>query len=352
MDLKFRFNAPNTISIIRMSLVPLFAIVLLAKIPHRNVFSAIIFGLLSVSDFFDGYLARKKNQVTEFGKLLDPIADKLLISTALIFLTGRGVELWMTISIIAREVILTAIRIYLIPSKIIIPAGHFGKAKTVMQSIAIVFVLLNFPFSRLMMYVAVFLTLFSGAEYLVQIRKMTGNKVVNLPNLITLTRFLLIAPFVYYLYHSETSIALLIFSAITLSDKLDGISARVMNQKTELGSGLDSFTDWTVMDISLIMFIVKGYISPAWLVLLLIPSATSGIMKMIYAKKNKKVPVSIIAQLSVALIYITILVVIIGFGYSINPLKEIHAYLLTAAVLLAYAAMIHYILKVWRPRSS
>ena len=119
--MKFKFNIPNKITIIRISLVPLFAIILLVKIPYKSILAAFIFGMLSISDFLDGYFARKKKQVTEFGKLIDPIADKFLISTALIFLVVQGyegIDLWMAVVIIAREIILTGVRIYLLPSKI------------------------------------------------------------------------------------------------------------------------------------------------------------------------------------------------------------------------------------------
>ena len=204
--MKFKFNIPNKITLIRVSLIPLFAIILLVKIPYKNILAAFIFGMLSISDFLDGYFARKKRQVTEFGKLIDPIADKLLISTALIFLVAQGyegIELWMAAAIIAREAILTGIRVYLLPSKIVVPASNFGKAKTVVQSIAIVFVLLEIPFAWWAMLLAVLLTLVSGFEYLFRIRRMTGNRIVNLPNLITMARFLLVIPFVYYFLKAE-----------------------------------------------------------------------------------------------------------------------------------------------------
>ena len=257
--MKFKFNIPNKITIIRVGLIPLFAIILLVDVPYKNLLAAFVFGMLSISDAIDGYFARKKRQVTEFGKLIDPIADKLLISTALIFLVGKGVELWMAAAIIAREFVITAVRIYLLPSKIVVPASNFGKAKTVLQSIAIIFVLLNLPFSWYMMLVAVLLTLISGLEYLIRIREMTGNKIVNLPNTITLARFLLIVPFVYYFLNSKIHISLLIFALIALSDKLDGISAKLMNQKTELGSGLDSFTDWTLIIATFMLLVTKNY---------------------------------------------------------------------------------------------
>lgn len=336
--MKFKFNIPNKITIIRVSLIPLFAVVLLVDMPYKNVLSAFIFGMLSISDALDGYFARKKKQVTEFGKLIDPIADKLLISTALIFLIGKGIELWMAATIIAREVVLTALRIYLIPSKIVVPASNFGKAKTVLQSIAIVFVLLGLPFSRHIMIAAVLLTVISGLEYLIKIKRMTGNKVVNLPNIITLLRFLLIIPFVYYFLNSKISISLLIFAVITVSDKLDGISARLMNQKTELGSGLDSFTDWTLIIATFIMLVIKEYVSIWWLVLLVVPSLISGIIKMVYAKKLRIVPVTLAARLSVGLTYITIISVLIKLPY-----KNI---LLILTIFMVYAAMIGYALKV------
>ena len=336
----FKFNIPNKITIIRVSLIPLFAIVLLTHIP--NLFAAFIFVMLSISDFLDGYFARKKKQVTEFGKLIDPIADKLLISTALIFLIAQGyegIELWMVVAIIAREVIITAIRIYLLPSKIVVPASNFGKAKTVLQSTAIVFVLLRLPFDFYLMLIAVFFTVVSGLEYLIKIKKLTGNRIVNLPNIITLIRFLLIIPFVYYFLDSKINISLLIFAIITLSDKLDGVSARLMNQRTELGSGLDSFTDWILIIITFILLVMKNYINILWVVFLIIPSIISGIIKMIYAKRQKIVPVTLVARLSVGLTYTTIISILIDFGYS--------SYLLMATIVMVHLAMIIYVLMIY-----
>ena len=320
--MKFKFNIPNKITLIRISLIPLFVVILLAKIPYRNFFAAFIFGMLSISDFFDGYIARKKRQVTDFGKLIDPIADKFLISTALIFLIGRGVELWMAIVIISREVVLTAIRIYLLPSKLIVPSSNFGKAKTVVQSIAIVAVLLELRFSHYMMLAAVLLTVVSGIEYLFRIRKLTGNKIVNLPNLITLVRFLLIIPFIYYVIRSKIYVAIIIFAIITLSDKLDGISARFMNQKTKLGSAFDSFTDWVFISSTLVLFVYAGYINIKLGILFLFPIIISAIIKVYYAKKFQGILTSAISKITVGFAYMTILAVLINFFY-----KDIFIYL-------------------------
>ena len=337
INMKFKFNIPNKITLIRLSLIPLFAVILLVEIPYKNVLSAFIFVMLSISDFLDGYLARRKKQVTEFGKLIDPVADKLLISTALVFLIGKGVEMWMAVAIIAREIIVTAIRIYLLPSKIIVPASNFGKAKTAVQSIAIVFVLLELPLSWYVVLAAVLLTVISGIEYLIRIHAMTGNKIVNLPNLITLSRFLLILPFVYYFLSSKIQIALLIFGIIALTDKLDGISARLMNQKTELGSGLDSFTDWTLIISTFIILVIKNSLGILWAVLLVVPPIISGLMKIVYAKRQKIVPVTFIARLATGLTYTTIISILINFRYTV--------YLLLVTVAMAYLTMIGYIIK-------
>ncbi len=339
--MKFTFNIPNKITIIRVLLIPLFALILIVRMPYKDELAAFIFAMLSISDFLDGYIARKKRQVTELGKLIDPIADKLLISTAMIFLVVqgyKGIELWMAASIIARETILTAVRIYMIPMKLVIAASIFGKAKTVVQSIAIVFVLLQLPYSHYLMIAAVVLTIVSGIEYLVRIRSMTGNKIVNLPNMITLSRFLLIIPFVYYLLNSITRFALIIFAIITLSDKIDGISARLMNQKTELGNGLDAFTDWTLILVTLIILVAKNKLELFWFLLLIIPSIMSGAAKMIYAKKLKVVPVTFVARLSVGLMYTSLIAILIEFDY--------YGYLLTITVAAVYLAMIVYLYKL------
>ena len=345
--MEFKFNVPNRITLIRIALVPLFAVVLLAKIPHKNIFSAIIFVLLSVSDFFDGYIARKKKQVTDFGKLIDPIADKLLISTALIFLVIRGLDLWIAVVIISREMILTAIRIYLLPSKLVVPAGNIGKLKTVFQSIGIVFVLLDLKAGYYLMLIAVFLTVVSGIDYIIKIRKLTGYKVVNIPNLITITRLLLIFPFAYYIENSKHLIALIIFSVITLSDKLDGISARLMDQKTELGSGLDSFTDWTVIIVSFSLLFLQGFINKSWVVLIVIPPLVSGAMKMFYARKKKTVPVTLIARLSVALTYTTLIIILLKITFHIEFFEIVTDYLLKAILVMVYATMAVYVFKAW-----
>src|SRR3989338_5972353 len=174
---------PNQISLMRISLIPVFVFFLLADIPYGNYISAFIFSVLSLSDALDGYIARKRKQASKLGQILDPIADKLLISAALIFLIGK-IPLWMVVTIIAREVIITILRLIVLPKRVV-PADKFGKSKTIIQTAAIIAVILNFPFSWHLMLLAVIITLFSGFVYLIKISNMLNEDMFNIPNLIT-----------------------------------------------------------------------------------------------------------------------------------------------------------------------
>ena len=339
--MKLKFNAPNKITIIRVGLIPLFVIVLLIDIPYKNIFAAFIFGMLSISDFFDGYLARKKKQVTQMGKLIDPIADKLLISTALIFLVvGNDIPLWIAAVIIAREFIVTATRMYLLPSKLVIPASNFGRAKTTVQSIAIVFVLLQLPFSWHLMLAATFLTVVSGIEYFARVRQLTQDRIVNLPNFITLTRLSLIILFVYYFLSSEITISLMIFAVIALSDKLDGLSARLMKQATNFGSVFDSITDWSLIFTTVILFIHSKYISLPLGIFIILFIVFIAVIKIYYLSKYKEIISSAISKLAVGIGYITILAFLIDFTY-----KRI---LLTGSAILAILTLILFFVRASR----
>jgi CDP-diacylglycerol---glycerol-3-phosphate 3-phosphatidyltransferase len=336
--MKFKLNIPNKISIIRITLIPLFVLVLLINHPYKNYLAAFIFTMLSISDFFDGYLARKKKQITDFGKVIDPIADKLLIGTALIVLAARNsIDLWMAAVIIAREIIVTAIRIYLLPSKIVVPASGFGKAKTVVQSLAIVAVLLEIPLSWHFMVVAVIITIISGVEYLVRIRKITQNQIVNLPNLITLTRLLLIIPFIYYFLNSKINYSIIIFALIALGDKLDGVSARMMRQMTRLGSAFDSFTDWIFITSTLAAFVYGGKIKPLIGFIFTISLILIAVMKFYYIKQYKEISAMAMGKISVGIAYATILTFLIDFNYK--------SVFLTATLIAGVATIIMFLVK-------
>ncbi len=158
-------NLPNKITLARIALIPIFVIVLYLPIRYKHIISASIFIIISSSDALDGYLARKRKEVTTLGKFIDPLADKLLITAALIFLIGYGVEAWMAFIIIAREFIVTGLRIMAISKHKVIAASKLGKIKTVLQIIAIVAVLLHSDFGWYFMLVAVIFTVISGLDY-------------------------------------------------------------------------------------------------------------------------------------------------------------------------------------------
>jgi len=163
-------NLPNKITILRILLIPVFIAILYMKVKYIEYIAAFVFIILALTDALDGYIARKTKQVTRLGKLIDPLADKLLVSAALIFLIGRGIPAWMAFVIIAREFIVTGLRLVL-SDKITIHASKWGKIKTISQIIAIVTVIINFPYNWYFMLIAVILTLVSGMDYLIKARK-------------------------------------------------------------------------------------------------------------------------------------------------------------------------------------
>src|SRR5919112_1205258 len=133
-------NLPNLLSIFRIMLVPPLVVVLLTKFEGKEWWGLGLFLLAAVMDFFDGYLARRRQQVTRLGTLLDPAADKILISAAfisLVELDPRIVPAWMVVVIIAREFAVTSLRGFAAAENLVIPAGMSGKIKTIVQIVSI-----------------------------------------------------------------------------------------------------------------------------------------------------------------------------------------------------------------------
>ncbi len=314
--MKHIFSLPNKITAARVLLIPFFIYILLAEFPYKEFIAALVFIILASSDALDGYLARKRNEITEVGKIIDPIADKLLISTALIFFIGKGIPAWMAITIIAREWIITGLKLIFVTKGTVISASILGKAKTLTQSIGIVLIILEFSIAIYVMFIAVFFTVVSGLDYLIKFGRLMKDNVKNIPNLITLIRLLLIPVFVLYLFNDNISIAILVFAAITLGDKIDGISARIAKQITHFGSIFDIFTDWTFLIVALLAFIYKGFVSLKFGILLSIPIILIAIIKLYYLKKHKKNLTSIVSKMAVGFGYITILAVLIDFEYK------------------------------------
>ncbi len=161
----------------RIFLVPIFMFFLLIQIADYGTYIAVaIFIIAAATDGLDGYIARKKKQVTNFGKFIDPLADKLLVTAALISLVELNqLSSWVAMIIISREFVVTSLRIVAVSEGVVIAASMWGKVKTTTQIIAIVAMLINLPiavfgisFVNILMYIAVIFTVFSGVEYLVK----------------------------------------------------------------------------------------------------------------------------------------------------------------------------------------
>ncbi len=169
-------NVPNKLTVLRMVLVPIFmAVYMIESIPFHSAIAAAIFVIASLTDWLDGYLARKNNLVTNFGKFMDPLADKLLVTGALLCLMERNmVAFWIVMIIIAREFIVSGLRLVAVTKGIVIAAGKLGKLKTVMQLVAITAAILSLPkpLVDILVYLCAFMTVWSGADYLVKNRKV------------------------------------------------------------------------------------------------------------------------------------------------------------------------------------
>jgi CDP-diacylglycerol--glycerol-3-phosphate 3-phosphatidyltransferase len=171
-------NVPNYLSISRVLSVPVFIILMLDPTPLRSLCAAIVFALASATDWLDGHLARKWGQVTKIGKLLDPIADKILIASALIMLVEidpSKVPSWIAIVIIGREIAVTGLRAMAASDGVIIPAENMGKYKVGAQITAVLSFVLNYylraewanDLGWIALRTAMVLSIYSGVIYFV-----------------------------------------------------------------------------------------------------------------------------------------------------------------------------------------
>lgn len=182
-------NLPNKITISRIFLIPLFLIVLSIDfnwgeiaignnvLPITQLVGSIIFIIASITDWLDGYIARKYNLITNMGKFLDPLADKLLVSAAFIMLIELQIApAWIIIVIISREFAITGFRLVASGEGVVLAASSMGKLKTVSQILAVILLMLNnFPFSytnipvdMIMLYIALIFTVWSGIDYFIK----------------------------------------------------------------------------------------------------------------------------------------------------------------------------------------
>lgn len=182
-------SLPNKITLSRICLIPIFIIILsipldlgawnigATDLPITHFIAALIFIIASTTDWLDGYIARKYQLITNMGKFLDPLADKLLVSAAFILIVELGLApAWVVILIISREFAVTGLRLVAAGEGIVLAASKMGKLKTVSQILAIILLLLhNFPFSYIglpidiiLLYISLILTVWSGVEYFVK----------------------------------------------------------------------------------------------------------------------------------------------------------------------------------------
>ncbi len=170
-------NLPNLLASIRIGLAPLMFVLLVNRdlsifqgihTSWLDYFAALIFVIASATDFFDGYIARNWNQKTQLGAILDPLADKMLTLAAFLglMMIGRASP-WAIYLILTREFFITGLRVAAVGEGKDIAASMAGKVKTVLQMIAIGFLMMNWPFAELLLWASVALTLYSGFEYII-----------------------------------------------------------------------------------------------------------------------------------------------------------------------------------------
>ena len=167
-------NLPNKLTMFRVILIPVFIIVLMAGVfsePLNRYIGVAVFCIASFTDYLDGNIARKYNLVTNFGKFMDPLADKLLVSSALICMIELGMlPAWIVIIIISREFIITGFRLIAVENGVVIAASWWGKIKTVMQMAMIIVVMLgsNDLIGMVLIALATIFTVISGVDYIVK----------------------------------------------------------------------------------------------------------------------------------------------------------------------------------------
>lgn len=168
------FNLPNTITILRMCVIPALFCLITAPEQGWSLVIAILFMIAALTDMLDGYIARKYKIITTMGKYLDPIADKLIVNTAMIMMIPIGrVPAWIVAVTIIRDIMVDGIRAISSTEGIVIAASKMGKQKTIAQGFAVTALIIHYPFlgadahavGMIMLYIALFLTVVSGAEY-------------------------------------------------------------------------------------------------------------------------------------------------------------------------------------------
>nr|WP_330376257.1 CDP-diacylglycerol--glycerol-3-phosphate 3-phosphatidyltransferase [Butyrivibrio sp. AE3004] len=170
-----KMNLPNKLTVFRVILIPFFVLFLLANIfgEADKWIALVIFVIASLTDLLDGKIARKYNLVTDFGKFMDPLADKLLVCSAMICLIELGrIPSWIVVIIIAREFIISGFRLIAVENGRVIAASYWGKFKTTFQMFMVILMIVNIPqlqiVTTIIMYIALALTIISLCDYIIK----------------------------------------------------------------------------------------------------------------------------------------------------------------------------------------
>lgn len=171
-----KMNLPNKLTILRVIMIPFFVMFLLNdNIPYNNIIAVVIFAVACITDALDGYIARKNNLVSNFGKFMDPLADKLLVCAAFICFVEVGLmPAWIVIIIISREFIISGFRLIAVDNGVVIAASVWGKFKTIVQMVMSILLIINFDnpvfnvLEQVSIYAALILTVISLVDYLIK----------------------------------------------------------------------------------------------------------------------------------------------------------------------------------------
>jgi CDP-diacylglycerol--glycerol-3-phosphate 3-phosphatidyltransferase len=189
-------NLPNKLTVVRIVLAPVFLLLLMVEFPFHHVTAGLVFGVAALTDLFDGKIARKRGLITNLGKFLDPLADKMLTTAAFLgFLASGHLDVWAVMIILSREFMVTSVRLVAAKDGNVIAANLWGKAKTVAQFVAILYMIVALEFStwqtgvlsglslpdavftvpllvgRVLVWISVVLTVISGVQYVWQNRR-------------------------------------------------------------------------------------------------------------------------------------------------------------------------------------
>lgn len=160
----------TAITLSRIFLIPVFMALVLSR--TGEVWAVVVFVLAALTDTLDGYVARARKEITKFGQLMDPIADKLLVSAALIVLVEQNeISSWVVMLILGREFAVSGLRMVVASDGIVIPASFIGKLKTVSQIVAIVALLVDVPGAAIMLWIAAGITVVSGVDYFLKAQR-------------------------------------------------------------------------------------------------------------------------------------------------------------------------------------